>query len=126
MTDENPAAKFSNNALAIFVSLIMFIPVYLVFVNSLKTKAEASSMGAELPDVFQWSNFATVIEKGKLLTAFGNSVLYAVGRDGDRHHRFGPGGLRALAQPHPLQPRAFISSSSWASPCRPILSPSPR
>jgi raffinose/stachyose/melibiose transport system permease protein len=65
------------NGLAIFFSLIMFIPVYLVFVNSVKTKAEASSMGAELPAVVQWSNFVTVIEKGKLIGAFGNSVLYA-------------------------------------------------
>jgi len=68
-----------NNLLAIIVSLIMFIPVYLVLVNSLKTKAEANSMGIGLPAVPQWENFATVIERGKLLTAFGNSVLYAAG-----------------------------------------------
>lgn len=65
------------NGLAIIFSLIMFIPVYLVFVNSVKTKTEASSMGAELPAVLQWSNFVTVIEKGKLVGAFGNSLLYA-------------------------------------------------
>jgi raffinose/stachyose/melibiose transport system permease protein len=70
-------AKFFYNALAIIASLIMFVPVYLVFVNSVKTKAQASSMGVDLPTLFQWSNFATVIEKGKLLLAFGNSVLYA-------------------------------------------------
>ena len=69
--------KIIYNALAIFASLIMFVPIYLVFTNSLKTKAEASSMGAELPTVLQWVNFATVIEKGKLLGAFGNSMLYA-------------------------------------------------
>lgn len=66
------------HALALIVSLIMFTPVYLVFVNALKTKAEASSMGVELPAVLQWQNFATVIERGKLVTAFGNSLLYAV------------------------------------------------
>lgn len=65
------------NALAFLFSLIMFVPVYLVFVNSVKTRAQASSMGAELPTVFQWSNFATVIEKGKLVGAFANSLLYA-------------------------------------------------
>ena len=68
-----------NNTLALIVSLIMFIPVYLVLVNSLKTRAEANSMGIGLPAAPQWENFATVIERGKLLTAFGNSVLYAVG-----------------------------------------------
>lgn len=73
-----PFRKGFYNALALVVSLIMFIPVYLVFVNSLKTRGEASSMGAELPAVVQWSNFATVIEKGKLLGAFGNSLLYSL------------------------------------------------
>jgi raffinose/stachyose/melibiose transport system permease protein len=68
-----------NNSLAVIVSLVMFIPVYLVFVNSLKTKAEASAMSVALPTSLNWSNFATVIERGKLVTAFGNSVLYAVG-----------------------------------------------
>ena len=68
-----------NNLLAVVVSLIMFIPVYLVLVNSLKTKAESSSMSVALPTSLNWSNFATVIERGKLLTAFGNSVLYSVG-----------------------------------------------
>lgn len=67
-----------NNAVAILVSLVMFIPVYLVIVNSLKTKAQASSMGIGLPTALQWKNFATVIERGKLVTAFGNSMLYAV------------------------------------------------
>ncbi len=69
--------KLFYNVLAIFVSLVMFVPVYLVFANSVKTRAQASSMGPELPAVFQWSNFLTVIEKGKLLVAFGNSLLYA-------------------------------------------------
>ena len=68
-----------NNALALAVSLIMFVPVYLVIVNSLKSKAEAASMGVALPTTLNWANFATVIERGKLVTAFGNSVLYAVG-----------------------------------------------
>lgn len=69
--------KAFYNGLAIIFSLIMFIPVYLVFVNSVKTRTEASSMGPELPAVIQWSNFATVIEKGKLVGAFANSMLYA-------------------------------------------------
>jgi len=71
--------RFINHLVAIAVSLLMFIPVYLVIINSLKSKAEAASMGAALPTALQWQNFAAVIEKGKLVTAFGNSVLYAVG-----------------------------------------------
>jgi raffinose/stachyose/melibiose transport system permease protein len=71
-------SKVTNNFLAIVASLITIIPIYLVFTNSLKTKAEASSMSMALPTAPQWSNFVTVIEKGKLAIAFGNSVLYAV------------------------------------------------
>jgi raffinose/stachyose/melibiose transport system permease protein len=70
--------KTFYNSLAIIASLFAFIPVYLVFVNSLKTRSEASSMGIELPAVPQWGNFITVISKGKLLTAFGNSLLYSI------------------------------------------------
>jgi raffinose/stachyose/melibiose transport system permease protein len=66
------------NLLAGGVSLIMLTPVCLVFMNALKTRTQASSMGMDLPTALQWQNFATVIERGKLLTAFGNSVLYAV------------------------------------------------
>lgn len=66
------------NLLAAIVSLIMLTPVVLVFINALKTKAQASSMGVDLPTALQWQNFAAVIERGKLVTAFGNSVLYAV------------------------------------------------
>lgn len=71
--------RLFNNTLALVASLVMVIPVYLVFVNALKTKVQASSMGVELPTELQWQNFATVIERGKLLTAFGNSMLYSVG-----------------------------------------------
>lgn len=67
-----------TNTLAAVVSLIMIIPVYLVFVNALKTRVQAASMGVDLPTELQWQNFATVIERGKLVTAFGNSMLYAV------------------------------------------------
>lgn len=69
--------KSFNHILAIIAGLITFTPIYLVFINSIKTKAEASSMGAQFPEQIQWSNFITVIEKGKLIGAFGNSVLYA-------------------------------------------------
>ncbi|MBI5032712.1 MAG: carbohydrate ABC transporter permease [Chloroflexi bacterium] len=70
--------SLTNNLVAVMVSLIMITPVYLVFVNALKTKTEASSMGVDFPTELQWQNFATAIERGKLATTFGNSVLYAL------------------------------------------------
>ncbi len=39
----------TNHAMATAVSLVMFIPIYLVVVNSLKTDAEARAMGPGLP-----------------------------------------------------------------------------
>jgi len=77
MTTMRALRSFINNTLATIVSLIMITPIYLVFVNALKNKVQASSMGVELPTALQWQNFATVIEKGKLVTTFGNSLLYA-------------------------------------------------
>lgn len=62
---------------AITASLIMFTPVYLVIVNSLKTRAEASTLSASLPAVPQFGNFATVIEKGNLVEGFLNSLIYS-------------------------------------------------
>jgi raffinose/stachyose/melibiose transport system permease protein len=65
--------------LAVFASLIMFIPVYLIGVNALKPKGEAASMGVGLPTELSWSNFSTVITQGKLVGSFFNSMLYAGG-----------------------------------------------
>ena len=67
------------NASASGATLVAIAPIYVLFVNALKTQPEASSMGIELPLNPQWGNFGTVIEEGKLLTAFLNSVLYAFG-----------------------------------------------
>ncbi len=60
-------------------SLVALTPIYLIFVNALKTQPEASSMGVDLPAIPQWANFGTVIDQGKLVTAFFNSTLYSVG-----------------------------------------------
>jgi raffinose/stachyose/melibiose transport system permease protein len=69
--------KFANHSIAIVVSLVMFMPIYLVFVNSLKDSVQARSMGIELPASLHWENYLTVIEQGKLGQAFTNSLLYA-------------------------------------------------
>ena len=45
-----------NHTMATSVSLLMVIPIYLVVVNSLKTDAQARSMGAGLPTELRWDN----------------------------------------------------------------------
>lgn len=67
------------NVSASGAGLIALAPIYLVFVNALKTQPEASSMGVELPMNPQWGNFGTVVDQGKLVTAFFNSALYSIG-----------------------------------------------
>lgn len=74
-----PLKTISFNLIAILISVIAFIPVYIIIVNSLKTKAEAATMSIGLPTSLHFENFATVIDKGKLGQSFLNSMLYSVG-----------------------------------------------
>jgi len=66
------------NIFAWVLSIILITPLILILINSLKTKGEASLMNLSLPQEIQLSNFTTVIEKGKLDTAFLNSLIYSV------------------------------------------------
>ena len=68
-----------NNLVASGAGLIALAPIYLVFVNALKTRGDANGMTAALPVHPQWDNFSSVIDQGNLVTAFFNSVLYSVG-----------------------------------------------
>lgn len=70
---------FFGHSAASLTSILMALPVYLIVVNALKSKPQASSMGVDLPDAIHLENFATVIDKGKLVTSFLNSMLYATG-----------------------------------------------
>ena len=71
--------SFGAHVVAIVASLFTTIPVYLVCVNALKSEAQSSSMGIDLPTQIHLENFATVIDKGKLLISFFNSMLYSAG-----------------------------------------------
>ena len=71
--------SFGAHVVAIVASLFTTIPVYLVCVNALKSEAQSSSMGIEFPTEIHLENFATVIDKGKLLISFFNSMLYSAG-----------------------------------------------
>ena len=66
-----------NHMLAILICAIMFAPVYLVAVNSLKDRTDARSMSIERPTTLHWDNFSTVIEQANLEQAFVNSMVYA-------------------------------------------------
>jgi raffinose/stachyose/melibiose transport system permease protein len=61
------------------VGILALAPLYIIVVNALKTPYDASSMGVGLPLDPQFGNFGTVIDQGKLVSAFANSVIYSVG-----------------------------------------------
>ncbi|MDD3920945.1 MAG: carbohydrate ABC transporter permease [Eubacteriales bacterium] len=67
------------NIAAWIISIVLLTPLILILFNAMKDSAAASEMSLQLPQTIQWDNFSTVIEKGKLGTAFLNSLLYSVG-----------------------------------------------
>ena len=71
-------AAVGINVLAWVLSLILLAPLLLILFNSLKTGKAAADMSLTLPTPLEWSNYALVIEKGKLGTTFLNSMLYSV------------------------------------------------
>ena len=66
-----------GNAAAIFISLIVVIPLIVLFLNSFKTSGEANRMTLSLPTKWVVENYTTVIEQGKLISSFFNGLLYA-------------------------------------------------
>ncbi len=78
MRIDHRARGSANHFIALVVGLLVFVPIYLVFINSIKTRGESSSMGVGLPALPQWQNYATVIEDGNLVVAFFNSLLYSL------------------------------------------------
>ena len=59
-----------KQALCLLLCLVVLIPFYVVVINAFKTKGEAARMNINLPAVWVFSNFAEVINKGKLLQGF--------------------------------------------------------
>lgn len=65
------------NSATICISLIFILPLLVVLLNSFKNKAESNTMTLKLPTEWVFENFQIVIERGKLLLSFINSLLYA-------------------------------------------------
>ena len=65
------------NIIAILTSLIVLIPMVVLFLNSFKTQGESNKMSLSLPKEWIFANYKIVIEQGKLVSSFFNSLLYA-------------------------------------------------
>lgn len=59
------------------LSCIILLPIYFIVINSLKTVEESRFLDFSFPAVYQWGNYAEVIEKGNLIRAFFNSLFMA-------------------------------------------------
>ncbi|MDR3595193.1 carbohydrate ABC transporter permease [Clostridium sp.] len=66
-----------GNIITVFISLLVLIPMLVLFLNSFKTQGESNKMSLSLPKEWIFANYKTVIEQGKLISSFFNSLLYA-------------------------------------------------
>lgn len=66
-----------GNLVTVLISLIVIIPLVVLFLNSFKTSGEANRMTLSLPTEWIFENYSTVIEQGKLFSSFLNGLLYA-------------------------------------------------
>ena len=69
---------FLKQFVCIVLSLTVLIPFYMVFINSFKTKGEAARMALSFPKEWLFSNYTEVIEQGRLVQGFSNSLTYAL------------------------------------------------
>lgn len=80
MNAKRTVVTIITNAIAWIISLICLIPLLLIVFNSFKDKLSAAKMNLELPAFpLQFENFSVVIEKGKLVQSFFNSMIYSTG-----------------------------------------------
>ena len=62
--------------LLVIMSLIIILPILVIFFGAFKTGTEFNSTGAfDLPKVWQFKNFLTVWEKGDMGRAFLNTII---------------------------------------------------
>lgn len=66
-----------KHVVCIILCIMVLAPFYMVLINSFKPKAEASRMNLSLPSEWLFSNYTEVIEQGKLVQGFINSLTYA-------------------------------------------------
>lgn len=70
------SGKIIGTAVLWILSLVVLIPLYMVVINSFKSKSEAAAMGLGLPSHWQaFANYAQMMSDGGVLTGFKNSVI---------------------------------------------------
>ncbi len=70
-----PYGQIALIAVISAMSLLILVPFYLIFINSLKSPAEASELGLAFPSKLEWSNYSKMFEVADLPLAFTNSIV---------------------------------------------------
>ena len=71
-------SRYSRTILFIIlfaIAMVYVVPVIMMVFGSLKTQSEAIHFNVKLPSHPQWSNYANVIERGKIFTGYKNSII---------------------------------------------------
>lgn len=66
-----------KHLVCISLCIVVILPFYMVFINSLKPKAEAARMSLALPTEWHFETYLEVIEEANLVQGFFNSLTYA-------------------------------------------------
>lgn len=93
------------------LSLIVLIPLAIVFFGSFKTQAEAVAFSLKLPESRHFENYKTVIEEAHILRAMINSLIITIASVAVCV-LFSSMGAFVLARKKNWQ-KAFIYSSIW-------------
>jgi len=70
--------KFSKEAFLLLGALFFLSPIYIMVVNSFKTRSEMYENVLALPSDFSFQYYAEAMDKMNFLTAFGNSMFITV------------------------------------------------
>lgn len=69
--------KFVSELAMLAVAIVFIVPVWMVFVNSIKTTAEANQFGIWLPSTYQLNNYVTIFRESNAFQAFLNGIYIA-------------------------------------------------
>jgi len=78
MTAKNRGRNIILSVFILMLGLIFLFPLYIMFINSVKNRAELYMDPVALPSTFLWKNYAEAAGKMSFLRAFGNSILITV------------------------------------------------
>lgn len=71
--------KAISECIALLLSLVMLIPLYLIVINSFKDSDGANQLGLGLPGKWRiLENYSTVLKVSNILTAYKSSILLSV------------------------------------------------